>query len=249
MPTATAYRMLFFVFCLVTVSARAQLPPKQVRQQAQVWLSMNAHYRFNQHWGLIGDVHIRRNNFLRDPSFDFARAGLSYWFNDRMFVAAGYGHLWTAPAKIEWNTWGNEHRIYQQFQYNGKLGKTLVSHRIRNEQRWQQVIVDDAYVGRFRFSNRVRYQVSFGFPIFKNPKAPVLVLSDELLIQFGKELVYNTYDQNRLFIGIRQNLSKQLSFDFGYMNVYQQRITGYQYDMNHTIRLFFYYARLKKGER
>ena len=108
---------------------------------------MNARYRFNQHWGVIGDVHIRRNNFLKDP------------------------------------------------------------------------------------------------------KAPVLVLSDELLIQFGKELVYNTFDQNRFFIGIRQNLSKQFSYDFGYMNVYQQRITGYQYDMNYTIRLFFYYAHLKKGER
>ncbi|MGB4771293.1 MAG: DUF2490 domain-containing protein, partial [Chitinophagaceae bacterium] len=234
MRMLTAFRMLFFVFCLVTAAAHGQLPAKQVRQQAQVWLSMNAHYRFNQHWGIIGDVHIRRNNFLKDPSFDFARLGASYWFNDQMAVAAGYGHLWTAPAKIEWNTWGNEHRIYQQFQYNGKLGKTGVSHRIRNEQRWQQVIVDDEYSGRFRFSNRVRYQVSFGFPIFKNSKAPVLVLSDELLIQFGKELVYNTFDQNRLFIGIRQNLSKNFSYDFGYMNVYQQRITGYQYDMNHT---------------
>lgn len=237
--------MLFFGLGLIPLSSQAQLPAKQVRQQAQVWLSMNAHYRFNQRWGLIGDLHIRRNNFLKDPSFDFARLGVSYWFSDKMFVAAGYGHLWTAPAKIEWNTWGNEHRFYQQFQFNGKLNKTNVSHRIRNEQRWQQVIVDDAYVGRFRFSNRVRYQVSFGFPIFKNPKAPVLILSDELLIQFGKELVYNTFDQNRLFIGIRQNISKQVSFDFGYMNVYQQRITGYQYDMNHTIRLFFYYQRVK----
>jgi hypothetical protein len=24
------------------------------------------------------------------------------------------------------------------------------------------------------------------------------------------------------------------------MNVYQQKYSGYQYDMNHTIRLFFY---------
>lgn len=234
---------MFIVLLMCNNNASAQLPAKQVKQQTQVWLSFNAHYRLDKHWGLIGDVHIRRNNFLKDPSFDFARAGLSYWFNDQLFLAGGYGHMWTAPAKIDWNTWGNEHRIYQQFQYNGQWGKVLVSHRLRNEQRWQQVIVNDQYAGRFRFSNRIRYQIGFGFPIFKNPQAPILVVSDELMIQFGKELVYNTFDQNRIFLGIRQNLGKGFSYDFGYMNVYQQKITGYQYDMNHTIRLFFYYAR------
>jgi len=67
-----------------------------------------------------------------------------------------------------------------------------------------------------------------------------LVVSDEILIQFGKEVVYNTFDQNRLFVGIRQNINPKLSYDFGYMNVYQQKSNGYQYDMNHTLRLFFY---------
>jgi len=44
---------------------------------------------------------------------------------------------------------------------------------------------------------------------------PSLVLADELLIHFGKEVVYNTFDQNRLFIGIKQNINPKLSFDFG----------------------------------
>jgi hypothetical protein len=70
---------------------------------------------------------------------------------------------------------------------------------------------------------------------------PSLVVADEILIHFGKEVVYNTFDQNRFFIGIKQNVSPKLSFDFGYMNVYQQKYSGYQYDSNHTLRLFFYY--------
>ena len=74
----------------------------------------------------------------------------------------------------------------------------------------------------------------------KNKKAPSLVLSDELLVQFGQDIVYNTFDQNRFFIGIKQSINPKLSFDFGYMNVYQQKANGYQYDMNHTLRLFFY---------
>ena len=57
---------------------------------------------------------------------------------------------------------------------------------------------------------------------------------------FGEEVVYNTFDQNRFFIGIKKNINPKWSYDFGYMNVYQQKYSGYQYDMNHTIRLFFY---------
>ena len=73
----------------------------------------------------------------------------------------------------------------------------------------------------------------------QNKYLPSAVLADELAIQFGKEVVYNTFDQNGLFIGIKQNISPNLSVDFGYMNVYQQRQQVTSYDMNHTMRLFF----------
>ena len=82
-------------------------------------------------------------------------------------------------------------------------------------------------------------------------KKPRLVLSDEILFQFGEEIVYNTFDQNRFFIGINHRLNKNWTFDFGYMPVFQQKSTGYNYDLNHTIRLFFYLSpdlRKKKDE-
>jgi hypothetical protein len=70
----------------------------------------------------------------------------------------------------------------------------------------------------------------------------LLVLSDEILVQFGSGIVTNTFDQNRFFAGIKKNLSPSLSFDFGYMPVFQQKSSGYQYDLNHTLRWFFYYT-------
>ena len=64
-----------------------------------------------------------------------------------------------------------------------------------------------------------------------------MVLSDEILIQFGKEVVYNTFDQNRIFIGIKQTISSKLSFDFGYMNVYQQKFSDEDGRIRATIEL------------
>jgi hypothetical protein len=87
----------------------------------------------------------------------------------------------------------------------------------------------------------MRYLVSANFPLSKKKTSPSLVLANEILVHFGKEIRYNTFDQNRFFIGIKQAINYHLSYDFGYMNVYQQKYTGYQYDTNHTVRLFFYY--------
>lgn len=232
-----------FVVCLYPVQLFAQdNDGKEINHQVQFWTSINSIYRINQRWGLLGDFHIRRNNFVTDPSFYFLRFGGNYWIKDNMSVALGYAHMWQAPAKIEWNTFANENRIYQQFQVSSVHGRSSTLQRVRNEQRWLEKIVNDTFSGEYRFTNRVRYLYSYNLPVFSNKKWPSLVLSDEILIQFGKEVVYNTFDQNRLFIGIKQTMGPSWSFDLGYMNVYQQKFSGYQYDMNHTLRLFFYYT-------
>jgi hypothetical protein len=227
--------------CSLTLHTNSQTR-KEVTHNAHAWLSINSNYRFSERWGMMGDFHYRSNIPGKDPRFYFLRFGATYWIQERMTASVGYAHTWLSPVQTGWQTWINENRIYQQFLFSTSSGKTLITQRFRNEQRWIQNIENDARTGDTRFVNRVRYLLSFNFPLFKRPELPSLVVADEILLNFGKEVVYNTMDQNRLFIGIKQNLNTHLSFDFGYMNVYQQRRSGYQYDMNHTIRLFFYYT-------
>jgi hypothetical protein len=213
---------------------------KDINHQVQTWVSINTVTKFADHWGVVGDFHIRRNDFLAEDSFYFIRGGISYIPNSNVSFNLGYAHMWLAPSNPDWSTFSDENRLYQQAQLNVKVGKVSVLQRLRSEQRWQEKIVNDEPSGEVRFTNRFRYLSSFTFPIFSNPKLPQMVISDEILLNFGKEAVYNTFDQNRFFVGIKYAFNPKWSFDFGYMNVYQQKYTGYQYDMNHTIRLFFY---------
>jgi hypothetical protein len=149
--------------------------------------------------------------------------------------------MWLAPSKPDWSTFADENRVYEQAQLNTKFGNVNILQRIRNEQRWQEKIVDDQVVpGDLRFTNRVRYLMSFTFRVCEKKSVPSMVISDEILLNFGEDVTYNTFDQNRLFVGIKQSINPKWSYDFGYMNVYQQKNTGNMYDMNHTIRLFFY---------
>jgi hypothetical protein len=232
------FKLLFILFPLVLLAQTTK--EKEINQQFQTWVSLNTVTKFTEHWGVVADVHIRTNDFFQDNNFFFLRGGISYIPNSKFSFTGGYAHMWLAPRNPTWSTFSDENRIYQQVQMNTKSGNVSIVNRLRNEQRWQEIIVDDKETGENKFSNRVRYLLSTTIPIFKKKSAPSLVISDELLIQFGHDIVYNTFDQNRFFVGIKQSINSKLSFDFGYMNVYQQKSNGYQYDMNHTLRLFFY---------
>lgn len=241
-PHRFLYICLFLSLCLRFERTFAQAKAKETNNQTQSWIGLNATPRFNKHWGMVADLHYRANQIFAGPNFYFVRAGANYWVSPDLSVTLGYAHMWLAPTTAGWHTYSNENRIYQQMQWVSKKGTATIVNRIRNEQRWQQKIAADTLTGTNKFTDRVRYLFSLTVPVFKNPKLPALVLSDELCMQMGKEVVYNTFDQNRVFLGIKQKISKDLQFDMGYMLLDQQKASGYQYDQNHTFRLFFYFT-------
>lgn len=243
------FKIIFFATFFYIISFGQTQTKKVINEQIQTWVSINTVTKFSDHWGIVADAHIRSNEIFKTDNFYFLRGGISYIPIPAIAITGGYAHLWLAPTKEGWSTFSDENRIYQQAQMVTKLGKVSVLQRLRNEQRWQERIVNDVSIGENRFTNRVRYLVSLNIPAFKKKTAPLLVLSDEILIHFGREVIYNAFDQNRLFVGIKQSINPKLSFDFGYMNVYQQRYSGNQYDMNHTLRLFFYLSTSVKSHK
>ena len=234
--------IVLLVFFFQTVEQANAQQQKEVYDQSQFWISINSTLRLNDKFGLMGDFHIRRNDFIKEPDFYFLRLGGVYWLDNQFSFAGGVATLWNATETNDGLSFSLEKRIYQQVLWRNSIRKVVFMQRIRTEQRWQQVLNNDGSVNRVRFSNRVRFLLSWNIKVFENEKLPKLVVSDEVLFHFGSEITYNTFDQNRLFVGINHRLSKTWTFDFGYMLVYQQRYSGYQYDKNHTLRLFFYYS-------
>ncbi len=236
------YNLLATLLLLLSAcfSTKAQQQKAEINKQDMVWLSVNTVFRFTDRWGAVADFHIRRTNFLADPSFYFLRFGAQYWLRSDLTLTLGYAHLWLAPTRTGYTTYADENRIYQQLQYNSKIGSVSMTQRLRNEQRWREVLVNDQSTNTFLLSDRIRYLLSVTIPIWKDERIPSLVMADEICMQFGEGIIYNVMDQNRTFLGIRQKLSKSWSFDLGYMLVIQQKATGYQYDFNNTFRWFFY---------
>ena len=242
---------LLILTSLIGVTAFGQdQQNKTVNQKDQFWWSINTTTRLTDNLGIVGDFHIRRDDFIKESNFYFTRVGAAFWVTDRLTLVGGYAHLWLSKSfENHDNIYQNENRVYQQIQWRQKVGRVTFVQRIRNEQRWHEVLDSDGLVDRIRFSNRVRFLSSFNVKVFENSKMPSISIADEVHMHFGKEIIYNTFDQNRIFAGLKVPISKNLKFDIGYMLVYQQRYAGNEYDMNHTFRWFFYYAPDFRGNK
>jgi hypothetical protein len=230
------------LLCLLAAATAHAQAEKEVNHQAQFWTSLNTTARLDDRWGLVADVHVRRNDFVRDPSFYLLRAGAHFWATESLTLTVGYAHNFVAPTQDDWHEWTDEDRVYQQIQYASRAGRVKLLQRVRNEQRWQQQVEDDVLTGQRKLTDRVRLLESVTIPLSTNSWVPSLVISDEVALQFGSAVVNNTFDQNRLFTGIKHALGPNWSYDLGYMLVFQQKASGYQYDLNHTLRWFFYWT-------
>lgn len=233
-------RLLFaFIVVLNYSNAFGQAPSeKTVNQNAQFWTSSNMVFRVSEKWAVLNDIHVRRNDFLNEPNFYFLRVGGQYYLNPNIRAAAGYAHLWLTSSG-DWDRYQNENRTYQQFGIFEKFPKLNAFFRLRLEQRFFNTIVNGKSLNDDFLIHRLRFLISVGFP-FKEGGRTEFMLADEIHLNFGKEVIYNTFNQNRLTVGIKHKLSDQWKFDFGYMMVYQQLANGNTYDLNHTLRLFFY---------
>jgi hypothetical protein len=70
---------------------------------------------------------------------------------------------------------------------------------IRLEEKYRQKILNDSTLaGGYNFNYKLRYNLWYEIPFSQQPaNKSSFVLNDEVHINFGKQIVYNYFDQNR----------------------------------------------------
>ena len=215
---------------------------KTTNQQQGSWFGYFNQTRLSDRWGLWADVHHRRTAFLDRTSQNLVRVGLTYFIADNIRLTAGYMYAETylAPSGLV----RPEHRPWQQVWWSGRSGRLNLVQWVRAEQRYNHRISGDQLADGYGFNWRVRYnilvQVPFSGEVVR-PHVPNLVLQNELFVNFGNQITYNTFDQNRFFVGLSYPFTKQLLGQAGYMNQFSQQPAGNVYVDNHTLRLFLFH--------
>ncbi len=210
----------------------------------QSWFAYFNQARLNNQWGIWFDAHLRtKENFMSGFSSGIARVGVTYYITDRTKLTAGYAYIHHFPTDSHADIARPEHRPWQQLQWHNNFPRVRVMQYARLEQRYRHKIKDnDELAEGYNFNYRVRYNLFFSVPLNKQAFAPntlSLILNDEMHVNFGREVVFNYFDQNRFFAGLGYHINAHDQLQFGYMNVFQQLPAGNKYRNTHVLRLFY----------
>lgn len=229
------------ILLLLGWSASAQ---KQYVHEQQTWLGVFNQTRFTQHWGTWTDLHLRlHDRFVQDMYQTVARVGLTYYLTDDVRLTGGYAYVYHFPDGTR--TVGQpEHRPWQQVQWFTKFPKARLMQWVRLEERFRRTIQSNERTDEFDFNYRTRYNAALFLPLTKRgfePGGLQFLLNNEVMMNFGKEVRYNYFDQNRLFAGLVYQLNPHAQLQGGYMHLFQQLPAGSTYRNQHSIRVFYFH--------
>lgn len=236
------------------LSAVSFAQTKQTEQFSRTWIGYFNQTRFSDKWGIWAEAQLRtKENYVEDLSQGILRAGLTYYITDNTKFTVGYAYVNDFPAPGHANISLPEHRPWQQLQWHTKYGNKRMMQWVRLEERYRRKTKNDDELGDgYNFNWRIRYNLWYEIPFYKNgadPKSWSFIFNDEVHVNFGKQIVNNYFDQNRLFLGFKYQTGKHSNLQFGYMNLFQQLAAGNRYRRLDVARIFFFQnidARKKK---
>ena len=239
--------------CLFVIMNRQQAfsQTKVFETEEQTWLGYFNQTRFTNKSGVWLDLHLRfTGNYIDHKALSIARTGYTYYLSDQVKLTAAYAYA------TRYSTTGGpdvtEHRPWQQIQWSEKKNWFTMMQWIRLEERFRRKVAAGELTDEFSFNYRIRYNMAFTIPLKGKQvvaKTPFLFVNNEVMINFGKQIVYNHFDQNRAFVGLGYQFTSHLNAQLGYMYVFQQLADGNKYLNINAIRLFvFHNLDLRKKE-
>jgi len=227
---------------LLIVGQQAFSQTKEFQEDEQMWFGYFNQTRFTNKSGIWLDLHLRTTgNFVDHVGMTIARGGYTYYLSDHVKLTAGYAYV------TKYSTGGPavpEHRPWQQIQWTEKKNWFNMMQWIRLEERFRRKVAAGELIDDYSFNYRVRYNMAFTVPLKGKQvvaKTPFLFANNEVMINFGKEIVNNYFDQDRAFVGFGYQFTSQLNAQLGYMYVFQQLPAGNEYLKINAIRLFFFH--------
>jgi hypothetical protein len=196
----------------------------------QIWVGYITTTDISKRYSLWNDVHIVPH------SFSIMRTGLTRNISKHSTATAGYAFVWLPLEHNELKR--HEHRPWGQLQLALPLSALFtMTQRIRYDARFKETINAGEIAEGYSFNHRIRYLISVRYNVCRGEKLnPFVTVSNEILLNFGKGVTYNVFDQNRLSLaGGMQYGNTQ--YQLGFMNRLVQT-SKYQYALNHTILLW-----------
>lgn len=236
MPTIK--RSVAAIYFLLSLSG-VQASGKEIINQQQIWYDFTETIKVHPRWSVVINLGERHAYKPFAQSQTLTRAYFLHHFKSEWSMGAGFVNFWIWEGDLA----VPELRPEQWFFYRQRFEQIkilTIAHRFKIEERFMHNTLGDALAPGYTFSMRFRYQIGAEVVLFttgKNKNPIKLRLSDEVMLQAGKDIIYNVFDQNRATVGLAYRPVEGLTLSASYMNLFRQRRAGNTFDHIHTLRI------------
>jgi len=216
--------IFYLIFLLLLGPFLSNAQTKQVQYGQQSWLDYLNQNRYSKNWGSWLDLQLKlTDNYYKSVYATESTLGATYYTKNNLKIVGALTYVDQIHSGTN-NYHLAEYRPWQMVQLNTDLPRLKTLQWLRLEERFKQTTLNDAPSNNYDFTYRFRYYFLSNIPLTKHhyKKGSLsFVASEEIYLNFGKNIVYNTFDQNRLSAGFYYYINNDNIFQFGYTNEYQ----------------------------
>lgn len=232
-------RNLFILYIfLLTYSFQGNAQTSHAQESWWDYLNQN---RYSEKWGSWLDLQLKLiDGFTHAKNVGEYTAGASYFAKSNLKYTAAFTYVDGYPNNAHINHIA-ELRPWAMVQLNTINASSKWIQWLRVEERFRESVQNKLPTGEYDPSTRLRYYVLAQFPLNSKHKfekgSLSFVTSEELYLNFGKNIVYNTFDQNRFFLGFYYYINNSNILQLGYTNLYQKFNVPNRYLQSDVLRI------------
>lgn len=223
--------------CLITGVSFSQKNAEPAT--AMIWLGYYNTVGLKPAWSVNTEMQHRTTNGFKTQAQSLLRLSLTYKTKKGIAFSGGLAHfrhyLTNRLSRGEWRPW-------QEAALATDFGNLKFTNRLRTEQRFNQLVYENALTHAYRFNWRFRYKTELDVALLRhNNKTYSLSASNELLLNAGKQISH-VFDQNRAAVSLNGQVTSNVKLQLQFMYIVQHantagynRFAVFRFNVFHTI--------------
>lgn len=195
-------KKIFILFSIITFGIKVNAQ-ESATDKLGAWYMYNGSHKISEDFSLKTMAHFRYYELASEFQQEIYRLGINYTFNPKFNLTLGYSYVNTDTSYGNPSNYVKEHRIYEDFNFKGKLKDFNLRHRIRLEHRF----LDSSTSNWFRYDLNVNYPLSNNWSLYA---------FNEIFLNIDKS---KRFVQNWTGTGVLYKLNENLKFKLGYFYI------------------------------
>lgn len=239
----------FFLGCAI-VQGQTE---KNIDHQSIFWSRYYNQLTINNKWSLHTEFDNRVFIKPIEQNLYVIRMQGRYKINEKVEAGAGFAYFSVATQDPETTTDFNipEYRGQQDIVWKQNIGRITLNQRVQIEERFIHNADKTTLLPGTTFFWRFRYRIQGDYALWHDENQFLkAIVSEEILCNGGKKIIKNIFDQNRIYAALQYGINKNIAFELGYLNSFQQRASGVDYFNRDIIRFsIFHKIKIKRAKK